>query len=124
MVVKMRSGASPVSAQLTINGIVHWAYLFDSPDHTYKNSGISNAVNVLPLGMPSDLNLDPHEWTIHVANQTGATVPVDVKLEFLQAGKTLDTWSKSQDLKPGDDAVFDDRAILVIDPSVAAGGGI
>jgi hypothetical protein len=117
MVVKMKRGTTPVSARLTIKGIVHWAYLLSSPDHTFKKSGISDAVNDMDLGVPSDLHLDPHEWTIHVANLTPSKVNFDVLLEFMQANTVLEQWSRKGALDSGGESVPEDKAVLIIDPA-------
>ena len=120
MVVKMKPDADPISARVSIQGIVHWAFLLSSPDHTFKRTGISDNVMTFDLGVPSDLHLDPHEWTFHLANLTNASVKFTIKVDFLQADEEIGNWSKKGAIKSMDEAVPEDRAILVIDP--AAGG--
>ena len=114
MIIKMAPTSDAVSVRLTIDGVVDWAYLVSSPDHDYKDAGTSNAPIDLPLGQPANLNLDPVEWTVHLGNVSAADVDYSVTLDFMQAGDVLDSWSKEGTVKSSDEAVLDDKAILVI----------
>jgi hypothetical protein len=115
MIVKMTPGADVVSIRLTIDGIVDWVYLIVSPDHTYKGEGQTNTPIELPLGLPAALNLDPVEWTVHLANIASVDVPYTVLFEFVQAGKVLATWKKTGKVKAVDEVLLDNnRAVLYV----------
>lgn len=116
--VPMRKGDDEVTANIQIEGIVIWHFLYVADGRELAKDGTTSKATPFPLGLPDKLHMDVNTWHIALMNPTAASVPYKVSIAWTQGSKTIATWPKDGPeegtLKTGESVVFDDSALLAI----------
>ena len=125
--VPMFADGGSVIANISIDGIVFWHFLYSADDGELAKSGTSSEVHEFELGEPAKLNRDVNTWHIVLMNPTAATVAFETSITWTQDGEVLANWPEDGPqkgtLKSKETIIFDDSAFLVVLPDEDTGGG-
>lgn len=125
--VAMREGDGVVTANISIDGIVFWHFLYSADDAELARSGTTSEIHEFELGEPAKLNRDVNTWHIVLMNPTAAPVEFETSITWMQGGRVVAIWPAggphTGTLNSNDSVIFDDSAFLVVLPDDMPGGG-
>jgi len=121
--VPMRAGSDVVTANISIDGIVFWHFLYSADDAEMAKSGTESEIHEFELGDPAKLNRDVNTWHIVLMNPTAASVEFETSITWTQNGEVVATWPEdgpqTGTLNSKESIIIDDSAFLVILPDAA-----
>jgi hypothetical protein len=84
MQVRFNPQNTVVMIVISVEGTVFWDYNLDIDGFSFKEQGLTKSSVDHTVGLPSEINLDNHYWTIRVINGTDGDVDVNVKVTYYQ----------------------------------------
>lgn len=90
-----------VTIKVTGNQVV-WSYKYYEKDKLYSGNSDSSEDGVSSkhaLGLPSELNRNPDNWSVFVTNMTDNEQNYGVSIEWQQGASVIATWNPGNSFK-------------------------
>jgi hypothetical protein len=100
-----------VYVRVEVTGMVTWiCEYYDTKKHSTKKTEIKSSNNNVDIGNPDDLNGNTDSWSVRITKAGSAKQKYTVKIDWLQNGTVVHTWSPGDNLEISGDFVPHDES--------------